>query len=804
MSGTISVAMSLSEADTKAKLIDPALHSRGWSEDLIRREESAGTVYLIAGQPRRRAEGRVDYTLRLPTPAGADPLVAVALIEAKAERYPPAHGLEQVKSYAASRRLNVPFAFSSNGHLFVEFDAETRITGDPKPMDDFPTPADLRQRYERTRGFSLDSNPARPLLQPYQGGGDRRRYYQDAAIRAALEKIAAGDNRVLLTMATGSGKTFIAVNLLRKIADAGQLRRALFVCDRDELRTQALGALQNVFGNDAAPARAGNPQLNARVIVATYQTLGVDSEDGDASFLTAHYPEDYFSHIIIDEAHRSAWGRWSQVLTRNSSAVQVGLTATPREFEYTDESPEAEQDRQITADNFRYFGGPAYEYSVGQGIEDGFLALMEIRKSDVYLNGYLESEAVTGLARSDLADKKLEDAVTGEELGIADAREKYNAAAFEGYLMIPGRVEQMCRDLFQHLLDTGGPEQKTIIFCARDTHADNVAIQMNNLYARWCASNGRSPVQDYAFKCTAASGGNDFLPDFRGNSAHHFIATTVDLLTTGVDVPSVRNVVFFRYVGSPIAFYQMVGRGTRLDPPTQKLMFRVYDYTDATRLFGEKLKSALASTGPDEKGERGPEDGPAAGGDRTIVVHDMDVKVTSAGAFIMTTDDEGREVPVTLDEYRQRLAARLVEDIPALDDFREAWVHPDQRRDMMERLPDGGRAPLVVRQLDYSDAYDLYDVLAEVGYCQSPRTRTGRVNAFESRNSHWLIDMPPVTEKTVRAIASQFARGGTDDLENPHIFSTPEVAGAGGVAALRQFGRPAEIVIDTKRRMFSA
>ena len=803
MSDTISAVMPLSEADTKAKLIDPALHRRGWSEDLIRREESAGTVYLIAGEPRRRAEGRVDYTLRLPMPNGAEPLVAVALIEAKAERYPPAHGLEQVKSYAASRRLNVPFAFSSNGHLFVEFDAGTRITGDPKPMDDFPTPADLRQRYERTRGFSLDSNAARPLLQPYQGGGDRRRYYQDAAIRAALERIATGDNRVLLTMATGSGKTFIAVNLLRKIADAGQLRRALFVCDRDELRAQALGALQNVFGNDAAPARAGNPQLNARVIVATYQTLGVDSEDGDASFLTEHYPEDYFSHIIIDEAHRSAWGKWSQVLTRNSSAVQIGLTATPREFEYTDESPEAKQDRQITADNFRYFGVPAYEYSVGQGIEDGFLALMEIRKSDVYLNGYLESEAVTGLERSDLEDKRLEDAVTGEELGIADARERYNAAAFEGYLMIPERVEEMCRDLFQHLLDTGGPEQKTIIFCARDTHADIVAIRMNNLYAQWCASNGRSPVQDYAFKCTAASGGSDFLPDFRGNSAHHFIATTVDLLTTGVDVPSVRNVVFFRYVGSPIAFYQMVGRGTRLDPSTQKLMFRVYDYTDATRLFGERMKGAFGGASAGVDGGDGPGGGGEDDGKMTIVVHDMDVRITNAGTLIMTTNEEGREVPITLDEYKQRLAARLLKDIPALDDFRETWIVPDERRAMIERLPDGGRAPLIVRHLDYTDAYDLFDVLADIGYDQPARTRTDRVAAFSSRNREWLIDMPPATEETVRAIASQFARGGTDDLENPHIFSTPEVAGAGGVAALRLFGTPARIVSETKRRMFS-
>lgn len=149
----------------------------------------------------------------------------------------------------------------------------------------------------------------------------------------------------------------------------------------------------------------------------------------------------------------------------------------------------------------------------------------------------------------------------------------------------------MCKDLFNYLLETGGPEQKTIIFCARDRHADDVAVCMNNLYAQWCARTGKQRLDYYAFKCTAASSGNDQLPDLRASSRSHFIATTVDLLTTGVDVPNVRNIVFFKYVKSPISFYQMVGRGTRIDAPSGKLMFRVYDYTDATRLFGESFIS---------------------------------------------------------------------------------------------------------------------------------------------------------------------------------------------------------------------
>lgn len=276
--------MGLSKSDTRAKLIDPAIHARGWTEDLIRREETAGAIEVIGGKARKRAKGRVDYALRVKINPDVQP-VAVALIEAKAEHLPPTHGLEQVKLYAASKRFNVPFVFSSNGHLFVEFDRFTGLTSAPRSLSEFPTPADLCARYEQHMGFSLADPAARPLLTRYSGGEATRRYYQDAAIRAVLEKLARGEKRALLALATGAGKTFIAVHLLRRIADAGQLRRALFICDRDELRSQASGAFQNVFGADAAVVAKGKPQKNARILVATYQTLDVDTEDADANFL---------------------------------------------------------------------------------------------------------------------------------------------------------------------------------------------------------------------------------------------------------------------------------------------------------------------------------------------------------------------------------------------------------------------------------------------------------------------------------------------------------------------------------------
>jgi type I restriction enzyme R subunit len=789
----------LGEADTRAKLIDPAIHARDWTENLIRREETAGAIEIVDGKPRKRARGRVDYTLRVAVNSESQP-IAVALIEAKAEKLPPGHGLEQGKLYASCKRLNVPFVFSSNGHLFVEFDSFTGRTTAPKPLSGFPTPAELRARYEKAKGFKLDDPAAKPLLTRYTGGEAMRRYYQDAAIRSVLEKLALGKKRALLTLATGAGKTFIAVHLLKRIADAGQLRRALFICDRDELRSQGLGALQNVFGSEAAEVYrepdGSNHARNARIHVATYQTLDVDTEDGTANFLTTFYPEDYFSHIIIDECHRSAWGRWSQVLTRNPGAVQVGLTATPREIEVTEETKEAAADEQISADNLKHFGEPVYEYDMAQGIEDGYLAACEIHRADLFLGDKTHSERITGVLREDLRGKRLTDADTGAIVAAADARPYYRASDLDDKLLIPDRVAAMTRFLFGQLLSTGGPEQKTIIFCARDRHADDVATAMGNLYADWCGETGKLLLDHYAFKCTASVGGAQYLADLRGASRSYFIATTVDLLTTGVDVPCVQNIVFFKYVRSPIAFYQMVGRGTRLNPATGKLMFRVYDFTNATRLFGKEFASKWQ---PRERRE-GPEPPPPT--EPTIQVEGFDVRVSDAGRYIVTQVD-GKAMPVTIEEYKERLAARLVAEAPTLENFRARWIEPPQRREMLGRLPDAGRSALLVQRLEAMEAYDLYDVLAELGYGLAPRTRAERAEAFAYKNRRWLAGLPAPTAATLTAMASQFTRAGTDSLENPQIFQTPEVVRVGGLPALRTLGRPADILHETKARMFA-
>ncbi|MCB1091905.1 MAG: DEAD/DEAH box helicase family protein, partial [Verrucomicrobiae bacterium] len=536
---------------------------------------------------------------------------------------------------------------------------------------------------------------------------------------------------------------------------------------------------------------------NARVLIATYQTLGIDKEDADASFLLTHYPENYFSHIIIDECHRSAWGKWSEVLRRNPDAVQIGLTATPRKIKLPENVDPADlaDDERLLADNIRHFGEPVYEYDLAQAMEDGYLAACEIRKRDIFLEDMEKPEQQTGLTREQLANTALRDPLTGAPLVVADLEKKYKATRFEGLLKLPDRVKALAADLFEQLLAHGGPEQKTIIFCANDPHADDIAAAMNNLYAKWCKKTGKTRVEPYAFKCTGASDGNDLVPDFRGARTHHFIATTVDLLSTGVDLPCVKNIVFARYLRSPIAFYQMLGRGTRIDPATQKLMFRVWDYTNATRLFGKEFLSPLESE-YEEGGGGNP--GPIRVEARGISVEILD------GGHSLVAEVDGKAMPVSVADYKVRLASALLGEAPDLQTFVSQWIDPQRRLELIARLPESGSSAEKVRLLSEMNDYDLYDVLAQLAYQTPARTRLHRVEAFAQTNSDWLATLGPRTENVLLALVHQFVENGTDGLELTDLFEVPSVKQAGGLPALMAHDDPKLLLMETKRRLFVA
>lgn len=789
----------LNEADTRAKLIDPALHKRGWNESMIRREILPGRVELRYGKP-TRVRRSADYVLTVDNPEGGQPLV-MTIVEAKAESVDPGVGVEQVKRYGnLANRHNVRFVYSTNGHRFLEHDRVSGITSDLKRMSEFPTPAELIDRYERDLGAAFGSDGTKPLSTDYANGRESVRYYQDAAIRAVFEKLAKGENRVLLSMATGTGKTLVAVNILKRIESAGQLRRALFVCDRDALREQARNALHAIFGDDVAMVKTGRPEKNARVVVATYQTLNVggndDDEDTDASFIKRHYGEDYFSHIIIDECHRSAWNKWSQVLTLNSHAVQIGLTATPREFEYREGSEEADADREITRDNIRYFGEPVYEYGIGSGMDDGYLALMLVNRYDTHLAGRSETERETGFTKEDLESAhEVVDVTTGESADISEARSIYGATVFEERVVLPDRRLEMCDALFNSLCAQGNPEQKSIVFCVNVSHAIAVANSLNNLYAEWCWEQGRKPKPEFAFPCTGEVG-SEHLADFRGLAQSFFVATTADLLTTGVDIPWVENIVFFRYVKSPMLFHQMIGRGTRIDENSGKLAFTVHDFTNATRLLGEDLIQRIGKATDIKPSSPPPE--------KTFEAHGVEVEVREQGNFVSVMNDDGAMELIDQREYQRRIAALLTAHMPDAESMRKAWSNQRSRIQLVNNFPGGPNYVLALRDLSGMEDFDLYDVLAHWAYGEDALSRMERARRFETANSEWLADQPEPTRSTILAICSQFRKGGIENLEDKALMDTPEVKDAGGRDALSQYreGGASEAIRDLKLRLF--
>jgi type I restriction enzyme R subunit len=806
--------MSMNEADTRYHLIDPVLREKGYvSRDRVTLETVLTPPPVEPSGPkgrRRRGPGRTDYLLCVQV--GDMPrAMPVAVLEAKKEGDDPLRGMQQARGYADTLRFDVKYVFSTNGHRYGEYDRFTELINGPFPFSAFPPHPDLTSRYARAVGIDLTQPDAAVLFQADSPAWSQSRYYQDAAIRAALEKIlvdrqAGHAPRVLLTLATGAGKTIIATNLLWRLSQAGQLPKpALFLCDRDELREQATTKLKAAFGDNARivkTERGGNAAANARIHIATYQTLGLDEGDpgdgGFASFLTEHYGEDAFSVIVIDECHRSAWGRWSEVLRRNPNAIQIGLTATPRKLEESKHSSPEDQD--ITANNRQYFGEPVYEYTLIQAQEDGYLAACEIVKRKASIDN-------AKFTKKEILAAGVKDIKTGLPLTEADlTKDEYTGKDFDDELFIELRTPKMCADLFQLLCENGGPEQKVIVFCTREIHADRVVQQMNNLYVSWCRDRGQAPKDLYAFKCMGgANNGADLIEPMRGSGERAFIACTVDLLEAGVDIERLNAVVFFRYLQSAIKFYQMVGRGTRIHEETQKYKFWLYDYTDVTSLFGTDFITKPPRPrggGGDDGGDTGGDGGEGeTGGPPVGEIGGHRVIVNPQGRFILTSR-EGRDTPIPVDEYRREVIQRVLSEAHNLDEFRALWIEAQKRRSLIDHLLGDNFSPEVIREIDQMNDFDLYDFFGHHGYHARALKRPERGGLFISGNQLWFDGMDPKAAIVLKGLGHQFAAGGTDALETPALWEVPEIKLAGGLDALRVLGKPTEVMHDAKGRLF--
>lgn len=839
------------------------LKAAGWSFDQIKRERrvvpsrtyTAGRIYLVGREGKRRQPRVADYVLYY------NEDLPVAVVEAKEEGVGALKGLQQAKAYA--RDLNVRFAYSTDGRGIAEFDF---VTNTSRNLRQFRSPDLLWDLTCHTKGgelalaaspkrgvaraFEQRENPYLHLCCPKSQCGKEPFYFQTVATNRVIERVLRGQKRILLTMATGTGKTFVAFQIVWKLKQSGWLDRlhadrpgrVLFIADRVVLRDQAY----NTFGPFATGVsdprhvvgEGREPNLNRELYFGIYQTL--DAEDGRKP-LYKRYPPEFFDLIIIDECHRSGFGKWNDIFQHFSGATQFGMTATPKQADNIDtydyfcrEEPEVLIDADDPARG--KWRPPAYMYSLGQGIEDGFLAPYKVHRVHTSL---------------DRAGLHIEEA-RGEGATIyvpaeTDLRDAYFTPQFEREITLPDRTAKMSEHL-AGLLSRFGPMEKTIVFCVDMDHASAVAAELQNHF-------GHLGYSDYAVPIISEEGDDArrSLERFQNSEAKTpVVATTAELLSTGVDVPSCRNIVFMKTVSSPVLFKQIIGRGSRLDGTTDKLWFRIIDYTNATRLFdrwdrppepppqpptgprtadlevavraytGELLvgASVVVDLGPNE--QVGPtltnQDGiawfenlpavpvavhVAATGYRSRQlrvqllenqtvsvevelreegkaprkVRVTNLTVTIAEEAIFLIEDTGQEL--SLDQYVDYTRDTVLGFVPKWAKLRDLWTDRNKRETFLTQLEKASVHPGLLAELKgWSDA-DTFDVLAHLAYGKPLVTRSERAAAFELKQQVFLKQFKPQAQEVILALVDKYRVGGVEQPADSKVFDLSPFAQMG-------------------------
>ncbi len=691
----------MNEAETRAEYIDPALKAAGWGVaegSRIRREYQIAPGRL-EGHGRRGKALTADYVLTYRN-------TKLAVLEAKPDHAPLTEGVGQAKDYA--EKLAVRFAYSSNGHGFYAVDMETGREGE---IEKLPSPDELWTRIYPRRNEWRD----RFAKIPFEDKGNRLedRYFRDLAIERALEAIAAGEKRILLTLATGTGKTMIAFQIAWKLfhsrwnlqGEPGRRPRILFLADRNILANQAFNAFSG-FPEDAmvriVPGdirKKGRVPTNGNLFFTIFQTFMCGPEkDGKPSPYFGEYPPDFFDFIIIDECHRGGANdesTWRGILEYFAPAVQLGLTATPR--------------RQENADTYAYFGEPVYVYSLKQGINDGYLTPFKVREISTSLDEYVYADD----------DQVIE--------GEVEPEKTYGERDFNRIIEIREREAARVR-IFMDQIDQS---EKTLVFCASQDHALAVRDLINQMKT--------SSDPNYCHRVTANDGelGDQHLRDFQDNEKTiPTILTTSQKLSTGVDARNIRNIVLMRPINSMIEFKQIIGRGTRLYEG--KDYFTIYDFVKAHRHFqdpewdgepvdpeprGDFYLKGGHKTPPKVRQDEDPEPKPK------IRVKLADGKARTIRHSMSTSFWHPDGTPVSAQQFMELLFGRLPEFFRDEEELRRLWSDPGTRRKLLDGLAEKGfgkdQLAEMQRIID-AEKSDLFDVLAYVAYAEPPITREER------------------------------------------------------------------------------
>ena len=766
----------MNEADTCRKYVVPKLQAAGWDDRPHaineQRTFTDGRIVFIGGKARRGRQKRADYLLRY------RPDFPIAVVEAKALYKHAAEGLQQAKDYAEI--LGLRFAYATNGDGIVEFDY---ITGIECSITDFPTPEDLWTRLRHSDGPADDLAAERLLTPTFPDRTKPLRYYQEIAVNRAVRAVLQGRRRALLTLCTGAGKTAVAFQVCWKLwqarwnARGGERRpKILFLADRNVLIDDPMAKDFRPFG-EARHRIAGGVAVKSRdMYFATYQTMAGDERRPG---LYRAYAREFFDLIVVDECHRGS-GRddsaWREILEWFEPATQIGMTATPR--------------REESVDTYAYFGDPLYQYSLAQGIADGFLAPYRVHR------------VVTDYDAAGWRPTKGELDRYGREIPDAE----YGTADFERKVALRARTRAIARHLAGFMVETDR-FAKTIVFCVDQEHA----LEMRSALVALNADLMKE-YPDYVCRVTADEGevGSAHREKFQDvETRSPVVLTTSQLLTTGVDAPTCKNVVLARIVGSMPEFKQIIGRGTRLRPDYGKLAFNIVDYTGTgTRMFAdpafdgdpvredeavidaegdtvETHEGEDAEPDPDDmdKDSTNVSDGPAQSDDdddhgpRKFYVDDGEVEIVRH--LVYELDADGRRLSCKqLTDYAGEKVRTLY---PNASELRAGWLDPGRRAEIVERLEDLGIDPGALAEFVGRPEADEFDLLCHVAYNTPLRTRRERADNLRREQDAFFDRFAPEAREVLDAVIEKYAEHGSAQLKLPDILEVPPLSEWGNV-----------------------
>ena len=764
----MSISKDLTEEDVKFRYINDAITSKGWSKDSIFMEQRVkftdGKISLHGNLVHREKPKFADYVLY------ANKATPLAIVEAKDANHSVSHGLQQAMTYA--QMLDVKFAYSSNGEGFAEHDF---LTGKERSfaMDEFPTKEELIERYKREAndGNGLNEQELAVIEQPFCTGQNifPPRYYQRNAVNRTVNAIAKGQNRVLLVMATGTGKTYTAFQIVWRLIYSGLKKKVLYLADRNILVDQSIQQdfkpLNKVTHKiDYSKDKNHLEELKSyQVFFALYQQL---IGQNDAKNYKELFPNpDYFDLVIVDECHRGSAkddSNWRNILEYFSSATHIGMTATPKETKYQS--------------SIGYFGEPVYTYSLKNGIEDGFLAPFKV----INITTNIGDEWRPTKGQKDIYGNEIEDRI-------------YNNSDYDYNIVIEDRIREVAQEITNYLKSTDRMA-KTIVFCADEDHAERMRVALTNANTDMCKKN-----PDYVVRITGSDEyGKSKLDYFISvSSKYPVIATTSKLLSTGVDCKMTKLIVLDQQIGSMTEFKQIIGRGTRLREKEGKTYFTVIDFRNVTRLFADpdwdgpieidpnyppKEKEPKSNVLPEEKDppeEKKPDSEPRP---KPIVAKDG-CQVMVINKVVSVYDTNGKLLRTeSITDYTKK---SIVDSYATIDTFTSKWQETKKKSDIAEMLKDCGINLATLKHDQNMDDVDDFDFICHIAYGKKTLTRRERAEQVKKRDI--FSKYGEQARLVLEALLDKYAKEGVSELESLTVLENDPFRKLGSKAKIVKF-----------------